>query len=93
MSIGKVIKGTLAGLVLGAVAGVLFAPEKGSRVRKHVLNKGREYADKLKSRVDNGLDSLTTVLDKTERAADDLAARGREKYEEVKDGERSSIKM
>jgi gas vesicle protein len=48
MSTGKVVLGTLAGLAIGATAGVLFAPEKGSKTRKKIMDKANDYADKLK---------------------------------------------
>ena len=34
MKTGKVVLGTVAALALGAIAGILFAPEKGSELRK-----------------------------------------------------------
>jgi gas vesicle protein len=52
MSTGKVILGTLAGLAIGATAGILFAPEKGSITRRQIRDKSDGYVDKLKSKFD-----------------------------------------
>ena len=54
MSTGKVILGSLAGLAIGAIAGILLAPEKGSITRKKIMDKGDDYADELKSNSTNG---------------------------------------
>lgn len=50
MSTGKVVLGTVAGLAIGGILGVLFAPEKGSTTRKQIMDKGNDYADELKSK-------------------------------------------
>ena len=52
MSTGKVVLGTLAGLAIGAIAGILFAPEKGSTTRKQIMDKDDDYLDEIKSKFD-----------------------------------------
>jgi gas vesicle protein len=54
MSRGKIILGVLAGLAAGSLIGILFAPYKGMETRKKIVNKGEEYVDNLKEKV-NGL--------------------------------------
>lgn len=54
MSRGKIILGVLAGLAAGATIGILFAPDKGTETRKKIVNKGEEYVDNLKEKI-NGL--------------------------------------
>jgi gas vesicle protein len=41
------------------VAGVLFAPEKGSTTRKQIKDKSDDYVKKLKSKVDELNNSFT----------------------------------
>lgn len=60
MSSGKVVLVLLAGVAAGALAGILFAPAKGSKTRRRIMNKGENYADSLK-------DKLNDLLDKTNR--------------------------
>lgn len=84
MSTGKVVLGTLAGLAIGAIAGILFAPEKGSTTRKQILDKGDDYAGELKSKFDEFCDSITDKFESTKKDAQELADKGKSKYDEVK---------
>ena len=59
MSKGKVILGVLAGVAVGAVLGVLFAPDKGWNTRKRILKKGEDLAEDLRDKFEELLDSLS----------------------------------
>ncbi|MDO9680509.1 MAG: YtxH domain-containing protein [Bacteroidales bacterium] len=59
MGLEKVLLGALAGLAVGVVVGVLFAPEKGSVTRKKITQKSEDYADILKNKFDEFVDSVT----------------------------------
>ena len=52
MKNNQVILGVLGGLAAGALLGILFAPHKGSKTRKMILNKGEDYAGELKNKFD-----------------------------------------
>lgn len=52
MSTSKLVLGTLAGLAIGGIAGILFAPAKGSTTRKQIKDKGDDYVDKVKAKYD-----------------------------------------
>ena len=84
MSTGKVVLGTLAGLAIGAIAGILFAPEKGSTTRKQIMDKGDDYVNKLKSKYEKLRDSVAEKFESTMNDAENLAAKGNTKYDEVK---------
>lgn len=85
MSIGKkVVLGSLAGLAIGAIAGILFAPEKGSTTRKQIRDKGKDYMDKLKSKTGEFSDSLTEKFERTKKNAENLAEKGKENYDDAK---------
>lgn len=70
MSNGKVVLGTLAGLAIGAIAGILFAPEKGSKTRKKIVSKGEEYSDEVKAKVSGFIDSLTEKFEEVKSNAE-----------------------
>jgi gas vesicle protein len=52
MESGKTVAGVVLGIGVGALLGILFAPEKGSKTRKRILEKGQDYADDLKGKFD-----------------------------------------
>lgn len=84
MSTGKLVLGTLAGLAIGAIAGILFAPEKGTITRKQIMDKGDDYVDELKSKFDELCDSLVEKLESTQQDTDQLVNKGKARYEEIK---------
>ena len=53
------ILGLVVGLLVGATAGVLLAPEKGSTTRKKIKSKSKETKDKLKDSFDDFLDAVS----------------------------------
>ena len=59
MKNNQVILGVLGGLAAGALLGILFAPHKGSKTRKMILNKGEDYAGELKNKFDSLYDNVT----------------------------------
>lgn len=54
MARGRFILGMLAGLAAGALAGILFAPDKGTSTRQKIVHKGEDYVDNLKNKI-NGI--------------------------------------
>lgn len=59
MKNNQVILGVLGGLAAGALLGILFAPEKGSKTRKMIANKGEGYADDLKNKFNDMFDKAS----------------------------------
>jgi gas vesicle protein len=62
MSSGKVLLGILAGAAAGALLGILFAPEKGEQTRRKIAKKGEDYADGLKEKFSELIDTVTDGL-------------------------------
>ena len=52
MKSGKMILGLLAGFSTGMLIGVLFAPDKGSNLRKNLSASAKEFADKILSKAE-----------------------------------------
>jgi gas vesicle protein len=83
MNSGKVLLGLLAGVAAGALLGVLFAPDKGSVTRKKISNKADDYADALKEKFNEYMDTVSEKVEeaKGEGYAEDL----KEKFNEFLD--------
>lgn len=64
MSSGKVVLGLLAGIATGAIAGLLFAPAKGSDTRKKITKKGKNYEKKLEKKFSKNIDLANKKFDK-----------------------------
>jgi len=50
MNSSKVLLGVLGGVAAGAIAGILFAPAKGTKTRKRIVNTGAGYAKDVKEK-------------------------------------------
>ena len=59
MNSSKVLLGVLGGLAAGAIAGILFAPAKGSKTRRKIMKKGKNYSDDLKNKFEELYENVT----------------------------------
>lgn len=84
MSNGKVVLGALAGLAVGAIVGILVAPDKGSRTRDKIKTKGDDYVEDMKHKFDKFYNSLVDKFQDTKNDAEKLAEKGKDKYDDAK---------
>ncbi|MBK5208842.1 MAG: YtxH domain-containing protein [Flavobacteriaceae bacterium] len=75
MSSGKVVLGLLAGVAAGAIAGLLFAPDKGSGTRKKIIKKGKNYEKKLEKKFSKNKDIANKKFDKLKDEVSDFVER------------------
>jgi len=89
MSSGKILLGVLAGIAVGATLGILFAPDKGSKTRKKIREKGDEYADELGEKFNEFISSVTEQFEKVKAEATRISGNGKARIKEVEstDGE------
>ncbi|MBR1889839.1 MAG: YtxH domain-containing protein [Alloprevotella sp.] len=67
----QTLTGFVLGAAVGAVAGLLLAPEKGEETRKKLLDKGKKIADKVNETLkDKG---ISLSIKDLENIADDIA--------------------
>lgn len=56
MKPSNLITGIVSGLAVGAILGILFAPDKGCNTRRKIAKKGGDLKDSIK----DGIDSLVS---------------------------------
>ena len=83
MSATKVLAGIAAGLGLGAVLGVLFAPHKGSDTRSKIANKSTDTVNDLKLKFSNLMDEIAHTIDKEKDEINGAYNKAKSKMEEI----------
>ncbi|MEJ2595745.1 MAG: YtxH domain-containing protein [bacterium] len=82
------IAGLVVGGAIGAIAGLLFAPETGEETRKKVAEKSKEWADDMYSKFDDLKDSVTEVMEDVKKGTaevmDDVKKGANEVLDDVK---------
>lgn len=84
MDSGKVVLGVLFGVAAGTLMGMLFAPEKGSVTRKNILNKGSDYADAWKEKLNEVVNNITSKFESTWKEAENMAIKAKDKSEDIR---------
>jgi len=82
MNNGKVMLGVLAGVAAGALIGILFAPDKGSKTRRKILDKSEDYADDLKTKITDLWESITEKFETAKEDAEKAISNGKAKVED-----------
>lgn len=70
---GKILAALAAGMAVGAVLGVLFAPGKGSETRKKMKEEGRKMADDMKDKFNKGMEKLNEVKEGLKEKMEEFA--------------------
>jgi gas vesicle protein len=59
MSSNNIALGILGGIAAGAIAGILLAPNKGSKTKKKIVSKSNHFADDLKEKFEDLYENVT----------------------------------
>jgi gas vesicle protein len=84
MSSGKILLGVLAGVSVGALLGVLFAPDKGWNTRKRISKKADEYVNGLKDKFNEFLETINEKFEDAKEEVSDFAEPTRVNPEKLK---------
>ncbi|MFT4112823.1 YtxH domain-containing protein [Silvibacterium sp.] len=68
----------LAGLGIGALVGVLYAPKAGRETREDLVNGAREGKEYLRQRSQEAADQVTQIVDRGRAQVNDYVERGRD---------------
>ena len=83
MNATKTVLGFLIGFTTGALAGILFAPDKGSATRKKIFGKGGESFNKGEDLVNKANDLMDHYAEDFMHKSDDLANNEAQEYEDL----------
>jgi len=83
MNTGKLVLGFLAGIAAGAALGVLFAPDKGSAIRKKISRKGEDSLEDLNDKIKALAKEVSNKFEDIKGEANRLAGNGKIKIEEA----------
>ena len=84
MSNSKTLLGIVAGAAIGALAGILFAPDKGSETRKKIADNTGDLADSVKNSFGEFVDNLKNVYANAENKTEDFKDKARAKMNTLK---------
>lgn len=73
MSNTKVILGFVAGAAVGALAGILFAPDKGSKTRNKIAGKAGDITDSLKDSFNKFVDGVKEKYHDAEEDVEEMS--------------------
>ena len=91
MSTSKILLGFLAGAAAGAIAGLLFAPDKGSETRSKISKKTGELGESLKNSFNDFVEGLKESYSSTKSEAQDLEEKGKTKLNEFKNQAKNAL--
>lgn len=88
MSSSKVLLGFVAGAAVGALAGILFAPDTGTNTRKKISTKAGDWTDSAKESIHGVIDSIknaySSAKDEAEEYGDKVKSKATSAKNEVK---------
>lgn len=66
-STAKIIVAAAAGALAGAIVGVLFAPDKGSKTRRKITKESKKFAGNVKDKLNNSKERFDDLKEDIEQ--------------------------
>lgn len=80
----KIVVGFLAGAAIGALAGILFAPDKGSNTRKKISSKSGDITDSVKNSFNDFIDGVKQTYAGAEEEVEEYSSKAKARLDGVK---------
>jgi len=87
----KTVLGFLAGAAVGALAGILLAPDKGSETRKKISQKTNDLGDSLKGSFSDFVDGIKDQYSNLKSTAEDAEEKGKGKMNTMKNEAKNAL--
>lgn len=91
MSNSKILVGFLAGAAIGALAGILFAPDKGSNTRKKIATKTGDITDTVKNSFSDFIDGIKDAYSGAKHDAEELGDKAKAKMNNLKNEAKNAL--
>lgn len=91
MSSSKILVGFLAGAAVGALAGILFAPDKGSATRKKIASKTGDITDSVKNSFSDFIDTVKDTYAGAKEEVDEFGDKAKTKMGSAKNDLKNAL--
>jgi len=88
----KIIVGIAAAAAVGAAIGLVFAPEKGSDLRKIVKKNANTWADELLSMIQTRGNQAKALVEDAESRAKSWKNKAKDEFEQIADNTVNTVK-
>ncbi|MDZ4792989.1 MAG: YtxH domain-containing protein [Bacteroidota bacterium] len=88
----KIVVGFLAGAAIGALAGILFAPDKGSNTREKIARKSGDVSDSVKNSFNEFIDGVKQTYAGAKENLEDAGNKVKSRLEGKMDGVKNEVK-
>ena len=72
MSVGKFFTGVVVGAAIGAIAGILLAPQSGEETREKLSNMAKDVADKTDKTVKDIQEKADSIVSDMQEKGDEI---------------------
>ena len=87
----KTLLGFLAGAAVGALAGILLAPDKGSETRKKISKKTGDLGESVKNSFSDFIDGVKESYSSVKSEAEDVEEKSRMKINSLKQEAKNAL--
>jgi gas vesicle protein len=81
----------IAGLGVGALVGILYAPKSGRETREDIANNAREGTEYLRARTKQAAEQVSALVDQSKEQLSDLVDKGKQQVTEYVGRSREAV--